>query len=108
MKNEFIKAMLIHVGTNLWYEVGNNRGGGNKVWQSAGSDKMRFDKKLFSELIEYLFYRVLLELGIKKNNHSHRVNFDPSMKGEWTPSTQHILDMFTPRLRAGSGCPVCE
>lgn len=46
--------MLIHVGTNLWYEVGNNRGGGNKVWQSAGSDKMRFDKKLFSELIEYL------------------------------------------------------
>ena len=29
------------------------------------------------------------------------------MKGEWTPSTQHILDMFTPRLGAGSGCPVC-
>lgn len=54
MKNEFIKGILIHVGTNLWYEIGNNRCGGEKIWQSAGSGKMRFDKALFNELTAYL------------------------------------------------------
>ena len=47
MAKKFIKSILIHVGTNLWYEVGNNRGSGEKVWQSAGSDTMRFDKNIF-------------------------------------------------------------
>lgn len=51
---EFIKGILIHIGTNLWYEVGNNRGDGEKVWQSAGSSKMRFDKRLFDELTCHL------------------------------------------------------
>ena len=54
MKDKLIKAMLIHIGTNLWYEVGNSRGGGEKVWQSAASTEMRFDKKLFDDLTEYL------------------------------------------------------
>ena len=54
MKKDFIKGILIHIGTNLWYEVGNNRGEGKKVWQSAASEKMRFDKALFDELTEYL------------------------------------------------------
>ena len=54
MNNKFIKAILIHVGTNLWYEIGNNRNGGKKIWQSAGSDSMRFDEKLFNELTAYL------------------------------------------------------
>lgn len=54
MKKNFIKGILIHVGTNLWYEVGNNRGDGAKIWQSAGSNKMRFDKKIFDELTAYL------------------------------------------------------
>lgn len=54
MKKNFIKGILIHVGTNLWYEVGNNRGDGVKIWQSAGSNKMRFDKKIFDELTAYL------------------------------------------------------
>ena len=53
MAKKFIKGILIHIGTNLWYEVGNNRGGGEKVWQSAGSEKMRFDKDLFWELVEH-------------------------------------------------------
>jgi hypothetical protein len=54
MKKNFIKGILIHVGTNLWYEVGNNRGDDAKIWQSAGSNKMRFDKKIFDELTAYL------------------------------------------------------
>ena len=76
MKDEkFIKAMLIHIGTNLWYEVGNHHGEGGKVWQSAAEEKMRFDKELFYELIEYLpacnVNAVVLDLadGIVYNSH---------------------------------------
>ena len=75
MEKEFIKGILIHIGTNLWYEPGNNRGGGDKVWQSAGSDKMRFDKDLFEEFTAILpFYginTVVLDLadGIVYNSH---------------------------------------
>ena len=75
MKNKFIKALLIHVGTNLWYEIGNTNGGGGKVWKSAGSDQMRFDKKLFEELTAYLpecgINTVVLDLadGIVYNSH---------------------------------------
>ena len=55
MSNSFIKAMLIHIGTNLWYEVDNHRGEEDKkVWRCAAENKMRFDKRLFNELIEYL------------------------------------------------------
>lgn len=55
MKKNFIKAMLIHIGTNLWYEVDNHRGEEDKkVWRCAAENKMRFDKRLFNELIEYL------------------------------------------------------
>ena len=75
MKKEFIKGILIHIGTNLWYEPGNNRGGKDKVWQSAGSAKMRFDKDLFEEFTAILpFYginTVVLDLadGIVYNSH---------------------------------------
>ena len=47
-------CMLIHFGTNLWYEEGNNRGGGEKVWKSPASDTLRFDRDVF--------YRYLGEL----------------------------------------------
>ncbi len=47
--------MLIHIGTNLWYEVDNHRGEEDKkVWRCAAENTMRFDKKLFNELIDYL------------------------------------------------------
>ncbi|MBQ8342823.1 MAG: family 20 glycosylhydrolase [Clostridia bacterium] len=51
MKKEFMKGMLIHIGTNLWYEVGNHRGGEEKVWTSAAQNTMRFDRGVFDELI---------------------------------------------------------
>lgn len=55
MEEKFIKALLIHIGTNLWYEVDNHRGEeDNKVWRCAAENKMRFDKGLFNELIAYL------------------------------------------------------
>ena len=58
MKKDFMKGMLIHIGTNLWYEVGNDRGNDpnepGKVWKSAASERMRFDRRLFDELIDFL------------------------------------------------------
>lgn len=58
MKKGFMKGMLIHLGTNLWFEVGNDRGNDpgeeGKVWKSAASKSMRFDRRLFDELIDFL------------------------------------------------------
>ena len=53
MANNFMKAMLIHIGTNLWYEKGNERGGGGEVWKCPASDDMRFDINLFREYTEH-------------------------------------------------------
>ena len=52
MEKKFMNAMLIHIGTNLWYEVGNTKAPGPKVWQSPASESMRFDLTLFRELTE--------------------------------------------------------
>ena len=93
MKDKLIKGMLIHIGTNLWYEVGNDRGGGEKVWQSAASLKMRFDKKLFDELTEHLpkcgINTVVLDLadGIVYNSH-------PELKIEGSIERDEILRMI--------------
>ena len=50
MKERFMNAMLIHIGTNLWYEKDNKMAPGNKMWLSPASDTMRFDLELFREL----------------------------------------------------------
>ena len=85
MKKEFIKGILIHIGTNLWYEPGNNRCGGEKVWQCAGSYKMRFDKDLFDEftasLPTYGINTVVLDLadGIVYRSHPE-ISIDGSIE----------------------------
>ncbi len=98
MAKKFIKGILIHIGTNLWFEVGNNRGEGEKVWQSAGSDKMRFDKKLFWELVEHLgecnINTVVLDLadGIVYESH-------PELAIEGSIPRVELVEMIE-RLRA--------
>ena len=97
MAKKFIRSILIHVGTNLWYEVGNNRGGGEKVWQSAGSEKMRFDKDLFWELVEHAkkcgINTLVLDLadGIVYESH-------PELAIEGSIERKELLEMIT-RLR---------
>ena len=97
MAKKFIKSILIHVGTNLWYEVGNNRGGGEKVWQSAGSDTMRFDKDLFWELVEHAkecgINTLMLDLadGIVYKSH-------PELAIEGSIEREELLDMIA-RIR---------
>lgn len=98
MKNSFIKGILIHVGTNLWFEPGNNRCEGTKVWQSAGSDNMRFNKALFDEftahLPKYGINTVVLDLadGIVYNSH-------PELAIEGSIERDELLSMIE-RLRA--------
>lgn len=97
MVKKFIKGILIHIGTNLWYEVGNNRGGGEKVWQRAGSDKMRFEKHLFWELVDHAkacgINTVVLDLadGIVYESH-------PELAIEGSIEREELMEMIK-RLR---------
>ena len=97
MAKKFIKGILIHIGTNLWYEVGNNRGGGEKVWQRAGSDKMRFEKDLFWELVDHAkacgINTVVLDLadGIVYESH-------PELGIEGSIEREELMEMIK-RLR---------
>ncbi len=47
-------CMLVHFGTNLWFEEGNNKGGGGKVWRSPASDTLRFDRDVFYRYLDEL------------------------------------------------------
>lgn len=102
MKENFIKGILIHLGTNLWYEEGNHRAeeeeeDGYKVWKSAASSGMRFDKKLFDEFVDYLpscgINTIVLDLadGIVYESH-------PELAIEGSLSRKETLEMIA-RLR---------
>ena len=52
LHHEFIWSTLVHFMTNWSYEEGNYRGGNpEKVWQTAGSSEMRFDRELWREYL---------------------------------------------------------
>ena len=91
--------MLIHIGTNLWYEVDNHRGEEDKkVWRCAAENKMRFDKRLFNELIEYLpscgINAVVLDLadGIVYESH-------PELAIEGSLTRKELLEILS-KLKA--------
>lgn len=57
MSDKLIWGVLVHLGTNLWYEVGNTRGvpensDNVKVWNDAASTKLRFDMATFDRLLQ--------------------------------------------------------
>ena len=54
VQHDFIWSSLVHLGTNLWYEEGNYRGGGTKVWETAGSSKLRFDRDVWDNHLQEL------------------------------------------------------
>ena len=75
MKNNFMNAMLVHIGTNLWYEEGNTKCSGEAVWKQPASSKMRFDLDFFHEYTKKLsecgVNTLVLDLadGIVYNSH---------------------------------------
>ena len=68
-------SMLIHLGTNLWYEEGNNNGGGGRVWKSPASNTLRFDRDVFYRYLDALraegVNTVILDIaeGLKYESH---------------------------------------
>ena len=54
MVEKMIKATLVHLGTNMWYEVGNDRPDAKKTWEIGASNKLRFDYNLWVEYSEKL------------------------------------------------------
>ncbi len=54
MKNKKIMATLVHLSTNMWAEIGNDRQCGNNTWDQAGSDKLRFDRATWDQYIAEL------------------------------------------------------
>ena len=89
----FMKGILIHIGTNLWYEVGNQHCTCEKVWQSPAEDKIRFDTSLFYELIPHLtecgINTVILDLADGIIYESH-----PELKIEGSLSREEICEII--------------
>ena len=54
LHHDFIWSTLVHFSTNLWYDIGNTRPDGTRIWKSAGSDKLRFDRELWREYTDKL------------------------------------------------------
>ncbi len=50
-----IWAVLVHLGTNMWFDFGNTKGVNpdepDKVWKEPASETMRFDKATFDRLL---------------------------------------------------------
>lgn len=93
MMPKFMKGILIHIGTNLWYEVGNQHCTCEKVWQSPAKEKMRFDISLFYELIPHLvecgINTVILDLADGIIYESH-----PELKIEGSLSREQIYEII--------------
>lgn len=54
MSEKFVKAMLVHLGTNMWYEEGNMQKGGKTTWEIGAESYLRFDFGLWREYTEKL------------------------------------------------------
>ncbi len=67
LHHDFIWGTLVHFSTNLWHDIGNTRCDGSRIWKSAGSSSLRFDRELWREycdkLIECGSNAVIIDLG---------------------------------------------
>lgn len=89
---EKLWSVLVHLGTNMWYEEGNCRGllgdptDTGKIWKSPASSVMRFDEKTWEkyreELVRAGVNMVLFDLGEGLVYPSHP---ELASQGAWTP-----------------------
>lgn len=67
LHHEFIWSTLVHLSTNLWYDIGNTRCDGSTVWKSPGSTSLRFERKLWNEYVDALIAcgsnAIVIDLG---------------------------------------------
>ena len=85
MNNEKMWCMLIHLGTNMWFEEGNFRGNGEYIWRSPASDSLRFDRDVFYRYLDALRAEgantVVLDVGEGMRYESHP---ELAVKGSYT------------------------
>ena len=67
MSDKFVKAMLVHLSTNMWYEEGNMQKGGKTTWEIGAESYLRFDFGLWRKYTEMLaeagFNTIVLDIG---------------------------------------------
>ena len=82
--NEKIWSTLIHFGTNMWNEEGNNRGRENEP-DAVASSTLRFDRAMWRELLDYQrdagVNMIILDLGEGLRYESHP---ELAVNGSWT------------------------
>ncbi len=87
MKNGKLAATLVHIGTNMWFEIGNSRGqyNYNMTYKKAGSDTLRLDRELWDkymvELKEAGNNALVLDIGDGVVFDSHP---EIAVKGAWS------------------------
>ena len=87
MKDNFMRAILIHLGTNLWFDFDNDPKLDDKIYQKPASKTMRFDLDLFreytSKLGEYGINTIVLDLadGVIYDSHPE-IAIEGSLKKE--------------------------
>ena len=67
LHHDFIWSTLVHFSTNLWHDMGNTRCDGSRIWKSPASPRLRFDRELWNEYVEWLIEcgsnAIVIDLG---------------------------------------------
>ena len=85
LKHDFMWGMLVHFGTNMWYDVGDSgHEAFTRLWEIPGSDEMRLDKDLWVKYMDYLkesgFNTIVIDVGDGVIYDSHP---EIAIKGSW-------------------------
>lgn len=84
MRKDFMWAMLIHLGHNMWNEEGNTKGRGNFL-ECVASKKLICNKELWDEYILYMHKKgvntVVIDIGEGMRYESHP---ELAVEGSWT------------------------
>ena len=67
LHHDFIWSTLVHFSTNLWFDKCNTTCDGSRIWRSAASPVLRFDRTLWNEYLEALIEcgsnAIVIDLG---------------------------------------------
>jgi len=84
MRNDFMWAMLIHLGHNMWNEEGNTKGR-EHILECVASKKLICNKELWDEYILYMHKKgvntVIIDIGEGMRYESHP---ELAVEGSWT------------------------
>lgn len=86
VQHDFMWGMLVHLGTNMWYEPGDKgHEAFTELWEIPGSDEMRLDKNVWDEYMVHLkncgINTLVIDLGDGMVYESHP---ELAIKGSWT------------------------